>query len=204
MSQVDCSQFADIYEAALLVIANADKLRAWVNGDEESDVELGGTMVPTIRKLVAIIDARESAAAKEVIAKGIKDVNALKAETAELVDEAKDAAQRAEEAAQGVKSIIGTGKCPNVTRLVQAQNQSSGMAVATPPYYPFAGGIHVFYDGVLLSSGTHYQEQVPTTEDGKVSAITPLFNVLAGAQWEFHTWDHVGDPEQPEDVEEGA
>lgn len=192
MAEVDCTQFEDLYTAALLVIANAEKLRDWVNGDEQTDIELGGKLTPTIRKLVGTIDARESAAAKEVIAKGLADISLLKSETQELVQQAEDAAERAEEAAQGVKSTIGTGKCPNVSRRVQVADQASGLAIATPPYYPFAGGIHIFYDGVLLSSNLHYKEQMPGA-DGTAEAVVALFDVKAGAEWEFHTWDDVGE-----------
>lgn len=194
MSQMDCSQFENLYECALIVIANAEKLRDWVNGDEQTDVELGGEMTPTIRKLVATIDARESEAARLVIQKGIQDITAIK-------EQATDAAQEAKDAAQEAKSIVGTGKCPIVTRQIQAADQASGTDVVTPAYFPMADGIHVYYDGVLLSSGVHYQEKTPIAPSEQSLAITALFDVEAGAEWEFHTWDHVRDSA---DTEEGV
>lgn len=193
MSQMDCAQFENLYECALIVIANAQKLRDWVNGDEQTDVELGGEMTPTIRKLVAMIDARESEAARLVIEQGLRDITAIK-------EEAADAAQEAADAAQEAKSIVGTGKCPIVTRQIQATAQVSGTDIVTPAYYPFADGIHVYYDGVLLSSSVHYQEKMPVAPSEQSLAITTLFDVEAGAEWEFHTWEHVRDDT---DTEEG-
>lgn len=52
---VDCSSLEGLYEAALILLTNAHKVAAWTNSDEQTDVELGGKMTPSIRKLVESI-----------------------------------------------------------------------------------------------------------------------------------------------------
>lgn len=182
MADIDCTQFEDLFESALLVIANAKKLRDWVNGDEFTDVELGGVLTPTLRKLVADIDARESEAARKVIEAGVRDIERLKDE--------------AEKWALAARGFVGTGKCPVVTRRVQELAQKSGTDIEVPAHYPSTDGIHVYCNGVLLSHGLHYQERMPADGEEQTTAITALFDIEAGTEWEFHTW--VNDEEQPE------
>lgn len=51
-----CNNLEDLYESALLLIGNAPKLRDWCNGDENTNVTLGGKSVPSLRKLIANIN----------------------------------------------------------------------------------------------------------------------------------------------------
>lgn len=51
-----CNNLEDLYESALLLIGNASKLRDWCNGDENTNVTLGGKSVPSLRKLIANIN----------------------------------------------------------------------------------------------------------------------------------------------------
>lgn len=192
---LNCQAFEGLQEAALLVIANAEKLRDWVNGNEEAEVLLGGVLTPAIRKLVATIDARESQAAKNVINQGVKDMTILKdmaeqqaAISQTRAEEAREAARKAQEMAEGVRGVIGTGKAPVVARQVQTIDIVSGQAVQTPLYYPFAEAIQVYCDGVLLQSGIHYNEVASSVSSGKSDYILPLFNVQKDAIWEFHVW----------------
>lgn len=77
-TEQNCQQFEGLQESAALVIGNAEKLRDWVNGDEQATVVLGGKATPSIRKLVHDIDERESNAAKLVIDAGIANITAIK------------------------------------------------------------------------------------------------------------------------------
>lgn len=91
----NCADVQNIMEAALLVVANADLLRQWVNGDEHASVTLGGVLTPSIRKLVATIDARESAAAQRVIDQGLARIELIARQSANNAAEAKEHAERA-------------------------------------------------------------------------------------------------------------
>lgn len=86
-----CSDIQGLMEAAAAVVALRNTLERWLHGSPAEDVMLGGVAVPTLRKLVATIDERESRAAQEAIAEGVAQVVALKTQVAEL--EASVAAQ---------------------------------------------------------------------------------------------------------------
>jgi len=110
-------------------------------------------------------------------------------EAAESSAEAAAQADRATEAANRANSVVGTGPHPRVHTMMQDEDAPEGESLATPPYYPFVGGLRVFYDGLLLTSGIHYAETAAAQNGGQSSSITMLFDTEAGAVWEFHTWD---------------
>lgn len=52
----NCSDVAQLYECALLLINNSKLLRDWVNGSATTDVILGGQAQPSLRKLIQNIN----------------------------------------------------------------------------------------------------------------------------------------------------
>lgn len=79
-----CRDIQGLTEAAYAVIVLRDTLERWLHGSPTQDVMLGGVAVPTLRKLVAIIDERESRAAQDAIDAGISQATAIKNQVAEL------------------------------------------------------------------------------------------------------------------------
>lgn len=95
----DCKDLESLHQSAVNLIADAGLLNIFVNGDESTTVELGGQQTPSIRKLVADIDARESAAAQTIINNGTEAINALTQQhQAELDDTVELAATQAAKA----------------------------------------------------------------------------------------------------------
>jgi len=96
----DCKDLESLHQSALNIIADAGLLNTFVNGDESTTVEIGGQQTPSIRKLVADIDARESSAAQTIINNGTEAINALtqqhRAELNDKVDIATTQAAKAE------------------------------------------------------------------------------------------------------------
>lgn len=95
----DCKDLESLHQSAVNLIADAGLLNTFVNGDESTTVELGGQQTPSIRKLVADIDARESAAAQTIINNGTEAINALTQQhQAELDDKVEVATTQAAKA----------------------------------------------------------------------------------------------------------
>ena len=82
-----CGDIAKLLEAAHALVVYRDTIDKWLNGTEVEDVILGGVSVPTLRKLVATIDERESRAAQEAIDEGVSAVVAIKNSLLELAGE---------------------------------------------------------------------------------------------------------------------
>ncbi len=144
-----------------------------------------------LEHLPAIDDAANQAAAA---AKSAADAHDSAISAQAETDRARAEAERAKREADRVVSAFGTGKCPHVTVVSQADDEPEGTVVATPVYYPYANGLHVYYDGLLLTEGLNYID-MPPGEDGATSGITVLFDIEAGAIWEFHIWVEGVDPE---------
>lgn len=60
-----CKDIAGLMDAAYAIMVLRDTLERWLHGLPTEDVILGGVPVPTLRKLVATIDERESRAAED-------------------------------------------------------------------------------------------------------------------------------------------
>lgn len=82
-----CGDIAKLLEAAHALVVYRDTIDKWLNGTETEDVTLGGVSVPTLRKMAATIDERESRAAQEVIDEGVSAVVAIKKSLLELAEE---------------------------------------------------------------------------------------------------------------------
>lgn len=82
-----CGDIAKLLEAAHALVVYRDTIDKWLNGTETEDVTLGGVSVPTLRKMAATIDERESRAAQEVIDEGVSAVVAIKNSLLELAEE---------------------------------------------------------------------------------------------------------------------
>ena len=82
-----CGDIAKLLEAAHSLVVYRDTIDKWLNGTETEDVTLGGVSVPTLRKMIATIDERESQAAQEVIDEGVSAVVAIKNSLLELAEE---------------------------------------------------------------------------------------------------------------------
>lgn len=82
-----CGDIAKLLEAAHALVVYRDTIDKWINGTETEDVTLGGVSVPTLRKMAATIDERESRAAQEVIDEGVSAVVAIKNSLLELAEE---------------------------------------------------------------------------------------------------------------------
>lgn len=82
-----CGDIAKLLEAAHSLVVYRDTIDKWLNGTETEDVTLGGVSVPTLRKMIATIDERESRAAQEVIDEGVSAVVAIKNSLLELAEE---------------------------------------------------------------------------------------------------------------------
>lgn len=82
-----CGDIAKLLEAAHALVVYRDTIDKWLNGTETEDVTLGGVSVPTLRKMIATIDERESQAAQEVIDEGVSAVVAIKNSLLELAEE---------------------------------------------------------------------------------------------------------------------
>lgn len=134
-----------------------------------------------------LVAAAKAAADVSVSASQQAGIYAADAETDAV--RAEEAAERAEHGATVVKSVVGAGQSPYVNSRLQPTDAPEGSTIQTPAYWPYAGAIHVYYEGLLLTNGINYVETAPVTEDGKAASITVLFAVDAGAVWEFHTWD---------------
>lgn len=85
-----CKDIAGLMDAAYAIMVLRDTLERWLHGLPTEDVILGGVPVPTLRKLVATIDERESRAAEEAIDDGIRSVVVLKNRVAALADAVDD------------------------------------------------------------------------------------------------------------------
>lgn len=84
---MDCSSIEGLLEAATAITVYRDLLDKWLHGTETEDVLLGGVLVPTLRKLVAMIDERESHAAQEVVDEAVQAVVVLRNQMTELAAE---------------------------------------------------------------------------------------------------------------------
>ncbi len=73
-----CDNIASLFEAAHALIGYRETLDAWLNGAETEDVVLGGVATPTLRKLIATIDERESQGAQAVVDEGVSAVMTVK------------------------------------------------------------------------------------------------------------------------------
>lgn len=82
-----CGDIAKLLEAAHALVVYRDTIDKWLNGTETEDVTLGGVSVPTLRKMAATIDERESRAAQEVIDEGVSAVVGIKNSLLELAEE---------------------------------------------------------------------------------------------------------------------
>lgn len=82
-----CGDIANLLEAAHGLITLRSVIDKWLNGTEVEDVVLGGVATPTLRKLIATIDERESQAAQEAIDEGVGAVVAVKNRLLELAQE---------------------------------------------------------------------------------------------------------------------
>lgn len=92
-----CGDIAKLLEAAHALVVYRDIIDKWLNGTETEDVMLGGVATPTLRKLIAGIDERESQAAQEAIDKGVSTVIAIRNSLLTL----------AEEVSEQVEKIVG-------------------------------------------------------------------------------------------------
>lgn len=79
-----CKDIAGLTDAAHAIVVLRDALERWLHGGPTEHVLLGGVPVPTLRNLVATIDERESMAAEEAIADGIREVVVLKNQVAQM------------------------------------------------------------------------------------------------------------------------
>lgn len=84
---MDCSSIEGLLDAATAITVYRDLLDKWLHGTETEDVLLGGVLVPTLRKLVATIDERESHAAQEVVDEAVQAVVVLRNQMTELAAE---------------------------------------------------------------------------------------------------------------------
>ena len=182
MANQNCTDIARLHECALLVVANADLLRQWVNGDEQTDVTLGGKLTPSIRKLVAEIDVRESAAAQKVIDAGLEQIAQLgddiEARAAAEADRAERAATLAE---------VCAGCTANEVWWTIDADIPAGSEITFPNGFAYIYGRHHLHctNGGVFVSPLHYEE-VGTTPGEICTAIRILYPLKAGET--FHAW----------------
>ena len=84
---MDCSDIEGLLEAATAITVYRDLLDKWLHGTETEDVLLGGVLVPTLRKLVATINERESQAAQEVVDEAAKTFGKLSTQFEQLAED---------------------------------------------------------------------------------------------------------------------
>lgn len=82
-----CTDGKEIVAAAADLQKFADLLDEWLNGDETHFVMLGGKETPSIRNLVAMIDARESQAAQVAIDGGLQQIVLARNQVIEMRNE---------------------------------------------------------------------------------------------------------------------
>lgn len=82
-----CEDLSTLLESAHALIAYRKQLEKWLHGTETEDVILGGVATPTIKKLVATIDERESQAAQEVVDEAVSTVVAIRNKLLEIEQE---------------------------------------------------------------------------------------------------------------------
>lgn len=104
----DSKDISGLIDAAYALIKLRGTLELWLHGSPWQDVMLGGAAVPSLRKLVATIDERESHAAQEAIADGISEVVSLKSRVVEL--------------SQGVAAMVAELKCINPAITLLGEN----------------------------------------------------------------------------------
>lgn len=97
----------------LLVVAKdleryRDLLELWLNGDERTTVMLGGTAVPSIRKLVHDIDERNSQGAQAVVDEGIQGMYVIKELTDDIRKDVLKLKQDIEAKIQTIRTMTAT------------------------------------------------------------------------------------------------
>lgn len=73
-----CEEISGIFEATKKLIEYESIFEKWLTGEPYQDVQYNGITIPTLRKLIATIDERESHAAQEVIDEGIAQIVAIR------------------------------------------------------------------------------------------------------------------------------
>jgi len=185
----DCTKLENLHEAALLVIANAQLLRDWVNGNETASVTLGGRLTPSIRKLVADIDARESAAASRVIETGKKGVQQLLREgtqsLSDMITAAASEADRAERAADMAEVCSGCSGA-EVCWMLEEDIPVGGTLTFPAGFFYLHGRhhLHCSVEGAFIAP-CHYAETGSMSGE-KCTSIIIGFALKAGER--FHAW----------------
>lgn len=87
MNTACCEDLSSLLEAAHALIAYRNLLDKWLHGTETEDVLLGGVLTPTLRKLIAMIDERESQAAQEVVDEAMQAIVTIRNQLDVLADE---------------------------------------------------------------------------------------------------------------------